>query len=72
LPVDVVVTAVVKAAVDVVDVAGDTFVVVVVVIAADEVVVVEAVVVVDEEQDANTSDVTMRTVSRIQITPLFI
>jgi hypothetical protein len=67
-----VVTAVVTAAVDVVDVAGDIFVVVVVVIAADVVVVVAAVVVVDEEHDANTSDVTMRIVSRIQITPLFI
>ncbi len=66
-------TAVVTAAVDVVVVAGDTFVVVVVVIAADAVVVVfAALVVVDEEQDANTSDVTMRTVSTIQITPLFI
>ena len=30
------------------------------------------VVVVDEEQDANTSDITMRTVSIIQMAPLFI
>jgi len=35
-------------------------------------VVVEAFVLVDVEQDANTSDVTIRMVSAIQMTPLFI
>jgi hypothetical protein len=72
LPVEVVVAAVVTAAVDVV-VDGIIAVVDVVVVAIDAVVVaVGVLVVVDELQDANTSDATMRKVSAIQITPFFI
>jgi len=73
LPVDVVVAAVVTAAVDVVVVGIIAVVdVVVVAIAAVVVVVIGVLVVVDELQDANTSDATMRKVSAIQITPFFI
>ena len=75
-PVEVAVTAVVTAVVDVVDVVVCRLVVVVVVVVAAGVVevveVVEVVVVDFEEQDANTSDVTIRQVSTIQITPFFI
>jgi hypothetical protein len=72
-PVEVVVTAVVTAVVDVVEVGAITVVVVVVVtIAAVVVVVVGVLVVVFELQDASTSDATMRKVSAIQITPFFI
>ena len=72
-PVEVAVTAVVTAVVDVVDVVVCRLVVVVVVVAAAGVVEVVEVVVVDfEEQDAKTSDVTIRQVSTIQITPFFI
>ena len=73
-PVEVVDTVVVTIALDVVEVG---VIVEVVVVAITEVVVVVAGIVVelvvfDEEQDANTSDVTIKMVSAIQITPLFI
>jgi hypothetical protein len=72
-PVEVVLTAVVTTAVDVVDVVTIAVdVVVVVVAAADVVVVVCVIVVVEEPQDARTSDVTIRQHSVIQITPFFI
>jgi hypothetical protein len=69
-PVEVVVMALVTTDVDVVDVwmvpvAVDVVVIVVVVVG-------DKFVVVDVEQDANTSDITIRMVSAIQITPLFI
>ena len=75
-PVEVVVAKVV-AVVDTVDVemvpvAVVVIVVIVVVVVGDKLVAVEVFVVVDVEQDANTSDVTIRMVSAIQVTPLFI
>ena len=73
LPVDVVVTAVVTAAVDVVDGVAE----VVLEVGVDVVVSIDVVVdvdvdVVDLAHDARTNDDTMRQVSTIQITPLFI
>jgi len=65
-PVEVVVAAVVTTAVDVVEVG-----VIAVVVEVVGVFVVVGAVVVVEEQDANTSDVTMRQVSAIQIAPFF-
>jgi hypothetical protein len=69
----VVVAVIVTAAVDVVDIGVVAIVAVVegvvVVLVID---VVSVLVVVAEEQDANTSDVTIRQVNSIQMTPLFI
>jgi hypothetical protein len=76
-PVDVMVTAVVTGAVDVVDVGAIAVVVAVVVldviavVGVVEIDVVEVFVLVEFEQDTNTSDVTIRMVSAIQRT-LFI
>ena len=72
MPVDVVVTAVVTGVVDVVEVAIIVVVLVVLTVVVDVVAAVGTLVVVDEEQDANISDVAIRLVSRIQVTPLFI
>jgi hypothetical protein len=69
-PVEVVVAVTVEA-VEVVDVGIITAVVDVVVAAAVDVTVVGVLVVVDEEQDASTSDTTMRQVNAIQMTLLF-
>jgi hypothetical protein len=71
-PVEVVVTAVVTTAVDVVDVVTIAVDVAVVVAAADVVVMVVVLVVFAEPQDASTIDTTMRKLSAIQITPFFI
>ena len=74
-PVGVVVAEVV-AVVDAVDVGMVAVVVdvviIVVVVVGDKLVVVEVFVLVDVEQDANTNDITIRMVSAIQMTPLFI
>jgi hypothetical protein len=71
-PVDVVVTAVVTAAVDVVEV-GIIAVDAVDVVVLGIIFVVDVVsVVLDDLQDANTIDITMRQVSIIQINPFFI
>jgi hypothetical protein len=70
-----VVVAEVVAVVDAVDVgmvAVVVDVIIVVVVVGDKLVVIEVFVLVDVEQDANTSDVTIRMVSAIQMTPLFI
>jgi len=69
----VVVIEVVTTAVDVVDVGMfDVETIAVVVVGVVTVDVVEVLVVVEEEHDANTSDVTIRQVSVIQMIPLFI
>jgi len=67
-----VVTAVVTAEVEVVDVGITTAVEVIVVVPDVVGVVVDVFVVVDELQDANTIDVTTRRVNTIQRTPFFI
>jgi hypothetical protein len=59
-------------AVDVGMVAVVVDVIIVVVVVGDKLVVVEVFVLVDVEQDANTNDITIRMVSAIQMTPLFI
>jgi hypothetical protein len=73
-PVEVVDAVVVTVALDVVEVEAIVEVLVVVITGVVVVVVgiVVELVVVDEEQDANTSDVTIRMISAIQVTPLFI
>jgi len=59
-------------AVDVGMVAVVVDIIIVVVVVGDKLVVVEVFVLVDVEQDANTNDITIRMVSAIQMTPLFI
>jgi hypothetical protein len=71
-PVAVVVTAVVTAEVDVVDVGIIAVDVVDVVVVGITFVVDVVSVVLDDLQDANTIDITMRHVSTIQINPFFI